>query len=565
TARGFDGLLAYYRRIGAVRDRLPYDIDGVVYKVDRFDQQRTLGFVSRSPRWALAHKFPAQEQATVLRAIEIQIGRTGAATPVARLEPVQVAGVTVTNATLHNADQVSRLDARVGDSVIVRRAGDVIPEIVRVIEDRRPPGTVAWSMPAECPVCGSALERAEGEAAYRCSGGLACAAQRKEALRHFASRRAMDIEGLGERQADALVELGFVDSVADLYRLDVADLVRMKVASEAATADDLWNAVADSRGALVLDIGRDSLGTEDGQAWKQAAWLRAHLALAEGGKLATRWAENLAAAIQASRRTTLPRFLFALGIGHLGESTAKVLAHWLGSLERIRSAPAAVLRALPDIGDEVAGSIATFFAQPGNRVVVDALVEPAVGIAFVDEGAPAAALRDRLGVATLLASLPVKQLGGKGAAGLAARYPDITALLDDVDDPDAWTSAGASTVAAANLRAYFADDANRAAAIAIDAAMQALLADTPEALPATAGPLQGRTVVLTGSLESMTREAAGERLEALGAKVSGSVSKNTGLVVAGTAAGSKLARAQALGIEIWDEAALLAFLQANGG
>lgn len=563
TARGFDGLLAYYRRIASARDSLPYDIDGVVYKLDRFDQQRTLGFVSRAPRWALAHKFPAQEQATVLRAIEIQIGRTGAATPVARLEPVQVAGVTVTNATLHNADQVARLDARVGDSVIVRRAGDVIPEIVRVMEERRPSGTVAWSMPATCPVCGSALEREEGEAAYRCSGGLACAAQRREAVRHFASRRAMDIEGLGERQADALVELGFVQSVADLYALDVADLVRMKVAIDAATALDLWDAVAVSRGALVLDIGFDALVAQDALAWKQAGWLRAHLALVEGGKLATRWAENLATAIQASRRTTLPRFLFALGIQHLGETTAKALAHWLGSLERIRSAPAAVLRALPDIGDEVAGSIATFFEQPGNQVVVDALVDPARGIGFVDEAAPAAALRERLGLAHLLASLPVKNLGDKGIEGLAARYRDLATLLaDGVED---WTSAGASTAGAANLHAYLADDAGRAAAQVVDAAMRRLLDATPEAPAHAAGPLDGRTVVLTGTLDAMTREAAGERLEALGAKVSGSVSKKTGFVVAGAAAGSKLTRAQELGIEVWDEAALLAFLQVHGG
>ena len=563
TARGFDGLIAYYRRIGAMRDSLPYDIDGVVYKVDRFEQQAALGFVSRSPRWALAHKFPAQEQATVLRAIEIQIGRTGAATPVARLEPVQVAGVTVTNATLHNADQVARLDARVGDSVIVRRAGDVIPEIVRVIDERRPAGTVAWSMPAACPVCGSALEREEGAAAYRCSGGLACAAQRKEALRHFASRRALDIEGLGERQADALVELGFVQSVADLYRLDVADLVRMKVAIDAATADDLQRAVAESRGALVLDVAGTRSDGLDAVAWKKADWLRTHLAVVEGGKLATRWAENLAAAIQSSRRTTLPRFLFALGIEHLGESTAKALAGWLGSLDRIRCAPVAVLRALPDIGAEVAGSIATFFAQPGNRAVVDALVDPANGIALVDEGVPAGALRERLGLATLLASLPLKHLGGKGIAGLAARYPDLASLL--ADDPDAWRSAGASAAGAVSLQAYFADDARRTEAMTVDAAMQALLAATPRAPSAAAGPLDGRTVVLTGSLESMTREAAGERLEALGAKVAGSVSKKTGLVVAGDAAGSKLARARELGIEVWDEAALLDFLQANDG
>src|ERR1700727_1269809 len=228
TARGLDGLLAYFRRIGAKRDSLPYDIDGVVYKLDDYAGQREMGFVSRAPRWAIAHKFPAQEEMTRLLDIEVQIGRTGAVTPRARMEPVQVAGVTVTYATLHNADQIARLDVRVGDTVIVRRAGDVIPEVVRVVEDRRPPGTHPWQMPTVCPVCGSALVREEGASAWRCSGGLICAAQRKEALIHFASRRAMDIEGIGERFVDALVDFGYVHTPADLYGLTLKHFLEMK-------------------------------------------------------------------------------------------------------------------------------------------------------------------------------------------------------------------------------------------------------------------------------------------------------------------------------------------------
>ncbi len=303
VARGFDGLIAYFRRIGARRDSLPYDIDGVVYKLDDYAGQREMGFVSRAPRWAIAHKFPAQEQTTKLLDIEIQIGRTGAATPRARMEPVQVAGVTVTYATLHNADQIARLDVRIGDTVIVRRAGDVIPEVVRVIESERPADALPWSMPTHCPVCGSALIRDDGAAAWRCSGGLICPAQRKEALIHFASRRAMDIEGLGERFAEALVELEIVHTPADLYRLSVEDLLEMK---------------------RRLDE-RDGTTPETVKA----------------GKVATRWAENLVAGIEASKQTTLARFLFALGIMHIGESTAKTLAAWWTGPRRPVTTPSA--------------------------------------------------------------------------------------------------------------------------------------------------------------------------------------------------------------------------------
>jgi len=409
TARGFDGLIAYFRRIGAKRDRLPYDIDGVVYKLDDYEGQRTMGFVARAPRWAIAHKFPAQEQTTTVEAIEIQIGRTGAATPVARLAPVQVAGVTVTNATLHNADQVARLDVRVGDTVIVRRAGDVIPEVVRVMPELRPPHTRPWHMPAHCPVCGSALLREEGEAAFRCSGGLICAAQRKEALIHFASRRAMDIDGLGERYVDALVDFGYVHTPADLYKLTLDDFLEMK-----RRADE-----------------RDGTTPETVKA----------------GKIATKWAENLLDGIAASKATTLARFLFGLGIMHIGESTAKTLAAWLGRLEFVRRTPAPVLRVLPDIGGEVAASIAGFFAQPGNQQVVDALL--AAGVRFGDEGEPSPKLRERLGLAVLLDMANVNKLGPKSTALLAAQYPTLQRLLavtlSTCSQSDATTSAASAT------------------------------------------------------------------------------------------------------------------------
>ncbi|MDB6163257.1 MAG: ligA [Xanthomonadaceae bacterium] len=432
VARGVDGLLAYFARIGAVRNALPYDIDGVVYKLDRYDQQRAMGFVSRAPRWALAHKYPAQEEMTTVESIEVNVGRTGAVTPWVRMTPVQVGGVVVSRATLHNADQVARLDVRVGDSIIVRRAGDVIPEVVRVIEERRPvdkrgrPLHAAYQLPGICPDCGSAIEREDGEVVARCTGGLVCPAQRKQALFHFASRRAMDIDGLGERFIDALVELGYVRSVADLYRLTVDDFVAMK-----RRADELSDSVPQT---------------------------------VKGGKVATRWAENLVGAIDRSRKTTLERLLFALGIRDVGESTAKALARHFGSLAPIMAADEDILTSVPDIGPIVAAHIAHFFAEPHNLVAIGELVDAGV---HWPEGAP-------------------------------QRASD--------------------------------------------------------------GPLAGQTVVLTGGLESMSREAASARLEALGAKVSGSVSKKTSFVVAGEAAGTKLAKAQELGVEVWDEARLLAFL-----
>lgn len=426
TTKGLEGLLDYYRRLGERRDQLPYEIDGVVYKLDRYDQQNEMGYVSRAPRWALAHKFPAQERSTKVEAIEINIGRTGAATPFAMMQPVQVGGVTVTKATLHNIDQVARLDVRAGDTVIVRRAGDVIPEVVRVIPERRPANAKPWRMPRHCPVCGSAIVREEGESVARCTGGLVCAAQRKEALVHFASRRAMDIEGLGERIIEDLIEFGFVHSIADLYRLTLDDFLAMKRRAEE----------------------RDSTVPETVKA----------------GKVATKWAENLLAAIEHSKSATLERFLYSLGIRDVGEATAKTLAKHFGSLDAIEGASEEELRSVPDIGPVVASRIAAFFAEPHNREAIAALRKAGV---YWKEGAPK---RN------------------------------------------------------------------------------------------TEGPLAGQAVVLTGTLSRFTRDQVKEKLEALGAKVSGSVSKKTAFVVAGEAAGSKLEKAQELGVEIWDEPRLTKFL-----
>lgn len=449
VAHGVQGLLDYFAAVGARRDALPYDIDGVVYKLDDHDQQRAMGFVSRAPRWAIAHKFPAQEQLTTVEAIEVQVGRTGALTPVARLAPVQVAGVVVTNATLHNADQIARLDVRVGDTVIVRRAGDVIPEVVRVVEDQRPldanglPLHAPFVFPATCPACGShteavrkvlrqtkaaGIEYAEG-AAIVCTGGLFCPAQRKQALIHFASRRAMDIEGLGESFIEALVDFDYVRTVADLYALTLDDFLAMKRR-------------ADERDGTVPET-------------------------VKAGKVATRWAENLVEAIAASKATTLERLLFALGIRDVGESTARTLARHFGALQPVMDADEATLRDVPDVGPVVAARIAGFFAEAHNREVVAALRSAGV---HWPEGAP-----------------------------------------------------------------------QRSAE----------------------GPLAGQTVVLTGALSAMGRDEAGDRLQALGAKVSGSVSKKTSFVVAGEAAGSKLEKALALGVEVWDEARLLEFLNAH--
>jgi DNA ligase (NAD+) len=344
TVRGVDGLLDYFARMGRKRERLPYGIDGVVYKVNRLDWQRELGFVSRAPRFALAHKYPAEEQATEVLGIEVQVGRTGALTPVARLKPVFVGGVTVTNATLHNEDELRRKDVRVGDTVVVRRAGDVIPEIVSVRLAQRPAGTRLFHMPARCPVCGSAVTRAEGEAVARCSGGLYCPAQTKQALLHFASRRAMDIDGLGDKLVDQLVDGGLVKTPADLYALEQERLAALERMGE-----------------------------------KSAA--------------------NLVAALEKSKHTTLERFVFALGIRNVGESTARDLARHFGALGALMAASVEELETAPDVGPVVAQSIREFFDEPHNRRVIAALRER--GVRW-KEGARAPAPRVREGAKTFV-------------------------------------------------------------------------------------------------------------------------------------------------------------------
>ncbi|UBB26653.1 NAD-dependent DNA ligase LigA [Pseudoxanthomonas japonensis] len=515
---GVDGLLDYFRSVGDKRDALPFDIDGVVYKLDDYEGQREMGFVSRAPRWAIAHKFPAQEQMTVLESIEVNVGRTGAVTPWALMQPVQVGGVTVTRATLHNADQIARLDVRNGDTVIIRRAGDVIPEVVRVVLERRPPGTQPWSMPTLCPVCGSEVVREEGEAVWRCSGELTCAAQRKEAIGHFASRRAMDIEGLGERYVEVLSDLGYVTSVADLYRLTVDDLLEMK-----RRADE-----------------RDGTTPETVKA----------------GKVATKWADNLIEAIDHSRTTTLERFLFALGIQHVGESTAKALALWFGDLELIRRMPWPLFKRVPDIGGEVARSLGHFFDQPGNQQVIDDLLSR--GVTLTDAHPPHPKLRDDLGLAALLVDLEIPKVTRVRAEQLAAAFPRVEALVDA--PAHQFVSAGLPSESANALAAWLEAPEHARLLAHAGQVVEHLLSITPEGDTGPAGPLEGKTVVLTGGLAAMSRDEAGAKLEALGAKVAGSVSKKTSLVVAGEAAGSKLAKAQELGIEIWDEAQLLAFL-----
>ena len=406
VVRGAAALANFHRNVAAKRDVLPFDIDGVVYKVNSIKLQAELGFVSREPRWAVAHKFPAEEQLTIVRDIEVQVGRTGKLTPVAKLEPVFVGGTTVSNATLHNEDEIRRKDVHVGDTVIVRRAGDVIPEVVGVLPERRPAGAKPFVMPTACPVCGSKVVREEGEAAARCTGGLFCAAQRKQAILHFAGRRAMDIEGLGDKLVDQLIDENIIHSLPDLYRLNVATLAALE-------------------------------------------------------RMAEKSAQNIVEALEKSKHTTLNRFLFALGIRNVGESTAKDLARYFGNLKSIMEAKAEQLLAVPDVGPIVAQSIVDFFGEQHNSDVVQQL---------------------RI---------------------LGVRWEEHE-------------STGSQTL-----------------------------------------PLSGKTFVLTGMLASMSRDEAKSRLEALGAKVAGSVSKKTDCVVAGEEAGSKLIRAQELNVPIWNEAELI--------
>jgi len=517
VVQGFDGLMAYYNRIGAGRPTMPYEIDGVVYKANRLEDQRTLGFVSRAPRFALAHKFPAEEATTVVQAIEVQVGRTGAITPVARLASVFVGGVNVTNATLHNEDEVRRKDVRVGDTVIVRRAGDVIPEVLAVVLERRPELTVMYELPKTCPVCGSHVVREEGEAIARCSGGLFCSAQRKEAIRHFAGRRMMDIEGLGDRYIDNLVEANLVHGVADLYKLSLNDLLEMK-------------RLADERDGTTPETVLQ-------------------------GKVATKWADNLLEAIAASKNPPLERLLFALGIRHVGESTAKTLAEWLGRFDLIRRVPAALLRVLPDIGGVVADSIADFFAEPKNQEAIDALLRE--GVVPTGEHPPSAKLREKLDMVKLMAALGIPKLTEPRSKQLVEQ--EVT--LEVLAHLSIFSVFGLPAAVAESLEQWMREPGRKELVMALHALREDLLAQLPEA--AEEGHLTGKTFVLTGTLPTLSRDQAAAMIEVKGGKVAGSVSKKTHYLVAGADAGSKLAKAQELEIAILDEAGLLALLEAG--
>ncbi|MBI3597229.1 MAG: NAD-dependent DNA ligase LigA [Nitrospirae bacterium] len=499
VVRGVQGLLDYYRSIGSKRETLPYDIDGVVYKVNDLDQQERMGFVARAPRFALAHKFPAEEATTEVLDIDVQVGRTGAVTPVARLRPVFVGGVTVTNATLHNEDEVRRKDVRIGDTVIVRRAGDVIPEVVSVVPDRRRTDAREFVMPRVCPVCGSKVVRLPGEAISRCSGGLYCPAQRKQAILHFASRRAMDIQGLGEKRVDQLVDNHLVETPADLYRLDVPTVARLE-------------------------------------------------------RMAELSADNLVKAIEAGKRTTLARFIYALGIPDVGDATAKELARFFGDLDPLIDADEQTLRYVEDIGPEVAQSIVQFFSEPHNRKVIAQL--RAAGVRWErGEGGP-----KKTTLAQFIARLEIPGIGPSTAERLAVGSGGIERLMQ-VDAQTLQEEFDLPPNAARSVVEYFRSSKNRKV---IKQLLNLGLTFTENA--GTAGkpsPVRGKTFVLTGTLQSLTREEAKEKIEALGGKVTGSVSKKTDYVVAGAEAGSKLAKAQELGVPVLDEEGLMKLLSGS--
>lgn len=517
VVQGVEGCLDYVRALSAKRDDLAYEIDGIVFKVDARSLQQRLGFVSRAPRWAIAYKFPAQEEITRLKAVEFQVGRTGAVTPVARLEPVFVGGVTVSNATLHNMDEIARLDVRIGDYVMIRRAGDVIPQIVKVVTEKRTGEEQPVAIPAHCPVCGSDIERTRlvrhgkgGEqisegAIYRCVGRLACEAQLRQALFHFGSRKAMDIDGLGEKNIEQLVARGLVRSPADLYRLRVEDLLELEGFAQVSS-------------------------------------------------------EKLIAAIDQSRNTSLERFIYALGIPEVGEETARTLARDLGSLERVRQALPRTLAILKDIGLTVAHEIRNFMLDEHNRQVIDDLL--AEGVQPQESGRINPELAGRVSFADLLLSLEIQGLGPKGAQSVATHFGTVEALLES-SETQLRRVTGLSSRAREGLSAFLQDSAGCAQVRALESQLRDFglhwSCQRVETTPAL--PLGGQTWVLTGTLESLTRNEAKARLEALGAKVAGSVSKNTATLVAGEKAGSKLDKARSLGVKVLDEAAFLQFLQ----
>lgn len=518
-ARGVEACLDYYRDIGQRRMALPYDIDGVVFKVNTLEDQQQLGFRARTPHWAIAHKFPAQEELTELLDVEFQVGRTGAVTPVARLKPVKVAGVTVANATLHNMDEVARLGLMIGDTVIIRRAGDVIPQVMQVVAERRPADARPVHVPEQCPVCGSAVERtqlvkrAKGKATtsegsvYRCVGRLACGAQLKQAIIHFASRRAMDIDGLGDKIVEQLVDTGLVASPADLYTLTYEQVVELE-------------------------------GFAD---------------------LSTR---NLLAAIQDSAKPTLARFIFALGIPDVGEETAKLLARALGSLKRLKQALPEVLTYLPDVGLEVASEIHNFFGDDHNRQVIADLL--ARGVVLQDEGEVSAEFTACASLGGFLDKLNIPGIATTGAEKLAARFGSLQGVIQ-ADWLDLRQVERLNEKAARSLRDFFDEPANREHALRIEAQLLEFgMHWSCERKVVEGLPLAGQTWVLTGTLEAMSRDQAKDKLEALGAKVAGSVSARTHCVVAGPGAGSKLAKATELGLRVLDEEQFLAELKTLG-
>ncbi|SEI23411.1 NAD-dependent DNA ligase LigA [Pseudomonas fuscovaginae UPB0736] len=516
-AKGIDECLDYYRAIGERRNALPYEIDGVVFKVNSLASQRELGFRAREPRWAIAHKFPAMEELTELLDVEFQVGRTGAVTPVARLKPVKVAGVTVSNATLHNMDEVARLGLMIGDSVIIRRAGDVIPQVVQVVTERRPENARAVQIPESCPVCGSHVERtqlikrskgretvSEG-AVYRCVGRLACGAQLKQAIIHFVSRRAMDIEGLGDKTIEQLVDENLIASPADLYTLKREDIVDLEGFAELSTS-------------------------------------------------------NLLQAIADSKQPSLARFIYALGIPDVGEETAKVLARSLGSLERVMQALPAVLTYLPDIGLEVAHEIHSFFEDEHNRTVIGQLLER--GLVLQDQGELGAEFAASTTLGGLIAKLDISSVGPTAAEKLAAKFGSVEGIInaDWLDLRQALNEKPAKAV-----REFFDVPANAERALAIEAQLRDFGMHWQSEKKTVEGlPLTGQTWVLTGSLELMSRDVAKDKLESLGAKVAGSVSAKTHCVVAGPGAGSKLAKANELGLKVLDEEAFVSFLKTHG-
>jgi DNA ligase (NAD+) len=514
-ADGIDECLDYYRDIGERRLALSYEIDGVVFKVNSLASQRELGFRAREPRWAIAHKFPAMEELTELLDVEFQVGRTGAVTPVARLKPVKVAGVTVANATLHNMDEVARLGLMIGDTVIIRRAGDVIPQVVQVVLERRPENARAVEIPQTCPVCGSHVERtqlikrskgketvSEG-AVYRCVGRLACGAQLKQAIIHYVSRRAMDIEGLGDKTIEQLVDEKLIGSPADLYALTYEQIVDLEGFAEISS-------------------------------------------------------NKLLKAIEDSKQPTLARFIYALGIPDVGEETAKVLARSLASLERVKQALPEVLTYLPDVGLEVAHEIHSFFEDEHNRNVIDALLGER-GLQLQDEGELGAEFAASATLGGMVDKLNIPSVGPGAAQKLADKFGTLEGIItaDWLDMRQALPEKQAKAV-----RDFFDNPDNAERGLAIEAQLKDFGMHWQSEKKVVEGlPLAGQTWVLTGSLELMSRDVAKEKLESLGAKVSGSVSAKTHTVVAGPGAGSKLTKANELGLKVLDEDAFVAFLK----